>query len=87
MVHSMMSMSKLPVSFWGYALEIAVYLFNRVPTKSVPNTPYEFWTGKKPSLNHIKIWGCPSHVTKPNVDFENIRKRSFENKTKSGYQT
>jgi hypothetical protein len=87
MVHSMMSMSKLPVSFWGYALEIAVYLLNRVPTKSVPNTPYELWTGKKPSLNHIKIWSCPSHVRKSNVDFENIRKRSFENKTKSGYQT
>uniref|UniRef100_A0A2N9H6H8 Integrase catalytic domain-containing protein n=1 Tax=Fagus sylvatica TaxID=28930 RepID=A0A2N9H6H8_FAGSY len=68
MVRSMMSMSELPVSFWGYALETAIYLLNRVPTKSVPNTPYELWTGKKPSLNHIKIWGCPSHVRKSNVD-------------------
>jgi transposase InsO family protein len=68
MVHSMMSMSELPVSFWGYALETAIYLLNRVPTKSVPNTPYELWTGKKPSLNHIKIWGCPSHVRKSNMD-------------------
>ena len=50
MVCSMMSMSELPVSFWGYALETAIYLLNRVPTKSVPNTPYELWTGKKPSL-------------------------------------
>jgi hypothetical protein len=68
MVRSMMSMSELPVSFWGYALETAIYLLNRVPTKSAPNTPYELWTGKKSSLNHIKIWGCSSHVRKSNVD-------------------
>ena len=68
MVRSMMSISKLPISFWGHALETAVYLLNRIPTKSVPNTPYELWTGKKPSLNHIKIWGCPAHVKRFNVD-------------------
>ena len=42
MVCKMMSMSELPISVWGYALETAVYILNRVPTKSVPNTPYEF---------------------------------------------
>ena len=55
MVRSMMSMSELPASFWGYALETTIYLLNRVPTKSIANTPYELWTGKKPSLNHLKI--------------------------------
>ena len=55
MIRFMMSMSELPISFWGYALDIAVYLLNRVLTKLVPNTPYELWTGKKPSLNHLKI--------------------------------
>lgn len=51
----MMSMSKLPISFWGFALEIDIYLLERVLTKFVPKTPYELWTGKKPSLNHVKI--------------------------------
>ena len=23
---------------------------------------YEIWKGKKPSLKHIKVWGCPSYV-------------------------
>ena len=32
MVLSMMSMSELPISFWGYALETTVYLLNTVPT-------------------------------------------------------
>ena len=73
MVRSMMSMSELPISFWGYALETVVYLLNRVPTKSVPNTPYELWTGKKPSLNHLKKWGCPAHVRKSNTDKLGLR--------------
>ena len=73
MIRSMMSMSELPISFWGYALGTAIYLLNKVPTKSVPNTPYELWTSKKPSLNHLKIWGYPAHVRKSNMDKLGLR--------------
>ena len=48
--------------FWSYALETAVYLLNRVPSKSVDKTPYEMWCNKKPVLALIKIWGCPAYV-------------------------
>ena len=41
MVRSMMSQSDLPLSFWGYALEIAAFTLNWVPSKSVVKTPYE----------------------------------------------
>ncbi|KAM2442151.1 hypothetical protein PS1_023292 [Malus domestica] len=64
MVRSMMSSANLPISFWGYALHTAAYLLNAVPSKSVPQTPYEIWYGKKPSLKHVKIWGCPAYVKK-----------------------
>jgi hypothetical protein len=40
-VMSMMSQTNLPLSFWGYALETAVFTLNRVPTKSVQRTQYE----------------------------------------------
>ena len=63
----MMSYSDLPKSFWGHALETAVYLLNMVPSNSVPNTLIELWTGDKPSLRHIRIWGCPSHVLNKKV--------------------
>ena len=53
MVRSMMSYSYLPNSFWGYALETAAYILNLVPSKSVPTTPTELWTRRKPSLKHI----------------------------------
>jgi len=62
MVRSMMSYSSLPDSFWGYALETAAYILNQVPSKAVPGTPYERWSGKKSSLGHTRIWGCPAHV-------------------------
>ena len=62
MVRSMMSYSTLPLSFWGHAIQTACYLLNNVPSKSVPKTPYELWTSRKPNLNHIRIWGCPAHV-------------------------
>src|SRR5579862_6779626 len=62
MVRSMMSHATLPISFWGYALEAAAYILNLVPSKSVPRTPQEMWKGRKPSLKHIHIWGCPAYV-------------------------
>ena len=55
MVRSMLSYSSLPISFWGYALQIATYLLNLIPSKSVSKTPTELWNGRKPSLNHIRI--------------------------------
>ena len=41
MVRSMISLSTLPLSFWGYALEIAPYILNMVPSKSIQKTPME----------------------------------------------
>ena len=64
MVRSMMSLSTLPLSFWGYSLEIAAYILNMVPSKSVPKTPMEMWTGQKLILSHIRRWGCPAYVLK-----------------------
>jgi len=58
----MMSQLDLPLSFWGYALETATFTLNRVPSKSIVNTPYEMWTGKCPNLSFLKIWGCEVYV-------------------------
>ena len=60
----MMSFSKLPISLWGYALEIAARVLNVLPSKSVASTPYEIWKGKKPDFSYFRVWGCPAHVKK-----------------------
>ncbi|KAF7820680.1 Retrovirus-related Pol polyprotein from transposon TNT 1-94 [Senna tora] len=62
MVRSMMSNSKLSIFLWREALKTAVYIQNRVPTKAISKTPFEIWKGWKPSLNHIRVWGCPTEV-------------------------
>jgi hypothetical protein len=41
------------------ALKNAMHILKRVPSKSVAKTPYELWTGRKPTLNYFHIWGCP----------------------------
>ena len=57
MVRSMMSLTNLPLSFWGYALETAAFTLNRAPSKSVETTPYELWFGKKPKLSFFLSLG------------------------------
>ena len=53
-----MSLTDLPLSFWGYALETAAFTLNRVPSKSVETTSYELWFGKKPKLLFLKVWAA-----------------------------
>ena len=62
MVKSMKSRVDLPPSFWGHALETAGFTLNCVPSKAVEKTPYEIWTGKRPSLSYLKVWGCEVYV-------------------------
>jgi transposase InsO family protein len=45
-VRSMMSHVTLPISFWGYPLEITTYTLGMVPSKSVLRIPYKIWTGR-----------------------------------------
>ena len=57
MVQYMMSLTNLPLSFWGYALETATFTLNRAPSKSVETMPDELWFGKKPKLSFLKFLG------------------------------
>ena len=68
MVRSMMSLTDLPLSFWGYALETAAFMLNRAPSKSVEMRPYELWFGKKPKLSFLKVWGCDAYLKKLQPD-------------------
>ena len=64
----MISLTDLPLSFWGYALETATFTLNRAPSKSIEMTPYELWFGKKPKLSFFKVWGYDAYVKKFQTD-------------------
>jgi hypothetical protein len=62
MVRSMISYSTLPVSLWMEALKTIIHILNRVPSKSVPKTPYEMWIGRVPSLRHLRVCESPAEA-------------------------
>ena len=64
----MMNYSDIPKFLQGYVLEIAVYILNSIPNKSIPNTLVELWTGRKANVQHYKIWKCPSYVFKGKIE-------------------
>ena len=64
----------LSISFWGYALETAAYILNKVLSKFITSTPYEIWKGKRPSFKHLKIWGCSAYVK--NIEGNKLSSRS-----------
>ena len=63
-VQSMMFLTDLPLSFWGYALKTTTFTFKRAPSKSVETTQSELWFGKKPKLSFLKVWDCDAYVKK-----------------------
>lgn len=65
MARSMLKGRNLPKKFWGETVSTAAFLLNRCPTKSLTNiTPEESWSGIKPNVCHLRIFGslCFRHV-------------------------
>ncbi|XP_076912690.1 uncharacterized protein LOC143571056 [Bidens hawaiensis] len=77
MTRSLLKTMKVPDVFWGEAVRHSVYLLNRITTKAVSNkTPYECWKGNKPTLNHLKVFGCVAHVKKLSNQLTKLSDRS-----------
>src|ERR1051325_364291 len=62
MVRIMLKGKNLPKEFWGEAVSTATYILNRCPTKKLEGiTLEECWSGVKPSLGHLKVFGSIAH--------------------------
>lgn len=58
--------AKLPKKFWAEAVSTAAYVINRSPTKSINyKTPEEMWTGVKPNIKNMRVFGCRAMVHIP----------------------
>ena len=63
---SMLSGAGLEQRFWAEAVATACYLVNRSPTSAlVGKTPMEVWSGKKPSIRHLRVFGCEAYAHVP----------------------
>eukprot|EP00253_Pinus_taeda_P021808 PITA_21808 len=72
---SMLSGAGLGQEFWAKAVDTACYLVNRSPSSALEDkTPQEVWTGKKPSLSHLRV----KDVIKHEVQLKELEKIEFE---------
>ncbi|KAG8479817.1 hypothetical protein CXB51_029556 [Gossypium anomalum] len=85
--------SKLPSKFWAEAVNTSVYLLNKLPTRAVKDkTPFEAWYGLKPSVSHLKVFGCICYTLIPAERRTKLERRSAPgifvgySSTKKGYR-
>src|SRR5205085_10361622 len=75
---SMLLEASLPESFWAEAVNTAVYLHNRSPTRFLEGKmPYKASNGIKPDLSHLKVFGCDAFLHIPDE-----KRNKLQSKTK-----
>lgn len=58
---TMLAAAELPKELWGEAVHAACYLKNRIPTGGA-QTPEERWSGTKPGVSHLRVFGCVAYA-------------------------
>ena len=66
MVQCMLCDKQVPKAFWLEAARWIVHVLNRSPTLVVKDkTPEEMWSGVKPKVDYLRVFGCLAHVHVP----------------------
>ncbi|GFU43755.1 retrovirus-related Pol polyprotein from transposon TNT 1-94 [Trichonephila clavipes] len=78
-IKTLLKSSEVPHKFWGEALLCFTYAWNRICHKDGNKTPFEKYSGRKPSVLHLKPFGCLAYADE-NKLVETINVRFDENK-------
>src|ERR1700742_1727402 len=66
MVRCMLHSSGMDLRYWGEAFMYAVHIRNLSPTRRLPDrVPIHAWTGSKPDVSHLRIFGSTAYVNIP----------------------
>ena len=65
MMRCMLHSVDISPAYWSYALIYAVYIKNRIPHSTITMTPFQVFTGLKPNLDRIRIFGSRTTVKVP----------------------
>jgi hypothetical protein len=61
-----MADKNMPHHYWAEEVATTVYIMNRTPTAAMHGmTPEEKYSGRKPNLSHLKVFGCIAYVHVP----------------------
>ena len=65
-VREMIHDQYLPMHLWEKPARTTIYVQNRISHSSLGNkTSEEMFTGEKPKVSHLKIFGCPVYLHIP----------------------
>jgi hypothetical protein len=65
--------------FWAEAVGTAIYLVNMSPSSALVDTnPHEVWLGMKPSVSHLKVFGCDAFVHVPKENRRKLAKKEVK---------
>ena len=74
---SMLHQAGMPKRFWAEAVYNANYVRNRSPTKRLKNVvPFEVFWKKKPSIQHLRTFGCDAFAQTPKPKRKKLDSRS-----------
>jgi hypothetical protein len=75
---SMILAQGLEFEFWGEAVNTAVYIKNRCPTKALDSkTPQEAWSGRKPDVSDLRVFGCKAFAHVPDEKRTKLESKSM----------
>ena len=58
--------ARLGGGFWVEAIAAASYIRNRGPVTGLSKTPGELWSGRVPSVKHLRAYGSKAHASLEN---------------------
>jgi hypothetical protein len=75
---AMLNMKNIPQELWAESYNCAVYTLNRTLSSTISATPYELWFGRKPKLDHLRIFGCEAYTHIPACDRRKLDPKSIK---------
>ena len=60
--------ANVPHNLWAESVGAAVYIWNRMPMTTTGVTPYQRFFGRKPRVDHIRIFGCYGYALLPDTE-------------------
>ena len=63
LARAMLNENSLPKYLWADVVNTACYVLNRGLIRPIfKKTPYELFKGRRPVLNHLKVFGCKCFI-------------------------
>lgn len=75
-VRAALAESGLSQEFWAEAAVAATYVMNRSPKQGLDVTPWEAFTGERPDVSGLAVWGSTAFALKPSKKIKGMEPRT-----------